>query len=81
MLRGAVSSASAMVFMEDSERAAALARERKVDAGLHPELHNTFFSAPVALSSLAEHHQRVAGFLLRNRLIQVVYHPGLARLF
>ena len=31
--RGSVSSVSAMVFMEDSERAAALARERDMDAG------------------------------------------------
>ena len=30
-LRGAVSSVSAMVFMEDSERAATLARERGID--------------------------------------------------
>lgn len=35
---GAVSSASAMVFMEDSERAAALAKEHGVDAGLHLNL-------------------------------------------
>src|SRR4029077_20103780 len=32
---GAVSSVSAMVFMEDSERSAVIARERGIDAGLH----------------------------------------------
>src|SRR5580704_8891452 len=33
--RGTVSSVSAMVFMQDSERAAGIAREANVDAGLH----------------------------------------------
>jgi chitin disaccharide deacetylase len=80
VLRGAVSSASAMVFMEDSERAAALACERGVDVGLHLNF-TTAFSAPVALGRLTEHHERVAHFLLGNRLSQVVYHPGLARSF
>ena len=77
---GAVSSVSAMVFMEDSERAAALARERGVDVGLHLNL-TTPFSTPLAPSRLAEHHGRVSHFLLRNRLSQVVYHPGLAGSF
>src|SRR6185369_10838794 len=35
VVRGSVSSTSAMVFMEDSERAAALARQHRVDCGLH----------------------------------------------
>src|SRR5213594_3601887 len=41
-LRGAVSSVSAMVFMEDSERAAAIARERGIDAGLHLNFTTSF---------------------------------------
>lgn len=80
VLRGAVSSASAMVFMEDSERAAVLSRERGVDVGLHLNF-TTPFSEPVALGRFEEHHQRVSHFLLRNRLAQVVYHPGLASSF
>lgn len=80
VLRGAVSSASAMVFMADSERAAALSRERGVDVGLHLNF-TTPFSTPVALGRLAEHHERVSHFLLRNRLAQIVYHPGLASSF
>ncbi len=77
---GSVSSASAMVFMEDSERAATLARERKVDVGLHLNF-TTPFSTTGAIGRLAEHQKRVSGFLLRNRLSQVVYHPGLASSF
>lgn len=76
---GTVSSTSAMVFMEDSDRAAALAREFGVDTGLHLNF-TTGFSAPVT-AGLVEHHERVARFLLRNRLSQVVYHPGLVNSF
>lgn len=78
--RGTVSSASAMVFMEDSERAAAIARDRTVEVGLHFNFTSSF-SAPTAPGRLAEHHQRVARYLLRNRLSQVIYHPGLASSF
>jgi hypothetical protein len=77
---GVVSSASAMVFMEDSERAAEVARECGVDVGLHLNF-TTPFSAPLATGLLSKHHERVAHFLLRNRLFQVVYHPGLAGSF
>jgi len=33
--KGRITSASAMVFMEDSERAADIAKENQVDVGLH----------------------------------------------
>jgi chitin disaccharide deacetylase len=80
VLQGAVSSASAMVFMEDSERAAALARDWGVDVGLHLNL-TTPLSSPVASARLIEHQERVAHYLLWNRLSQVVYHPGLVNSF
>jgi predicted glycoside hydrolase/deacetylase ChbG (UPF0249 family) len=79
-LLGSVSSVSAMVFMEDSERAAAVARERGVEAGLHLNLTAPFTCSRVA-AELAEHQQRLASHLLRHRLAQVVYHPGLVRSF
>jgi chitin disaccharide deacetylase len=69
-----------MVFMEDSERAAALALERAVNVGLHLNF-TTPFSSRAATGRLTEHHGRVSGFLLRNRLSQVVYHPRLASSF
>jgi hypothetical protein len=80
ILHGSVSSTSGMVFMQDSERAAALARERGIDVGLHLNF-TTPFSAPSARDSLTKHHGRVSSFLLRNRLSQVVFHPGLATSF
>jgi hypothetical protein len=77
---GTVSSTSAMVFMDDSERAAGLARENGVDCGLH--LNFTMpFSAAACPSRLSEHQQRVVRYLRRNRLAQTVYHPGLASSF
>jgi hypothetical protein len=77
---GSVSSASAMVFMQDSERAAVLALERGVDVGLHLNF-TTPFSAAIASNRLTSYHERVAHFLLRNRLSQAFYHPGLASAF
>src|ERR1044071_8087146 len=41
------SSVSAMVFMEDSERAAAIARANGIDAGLHLNLTTPFTSRDV----------------------------------
>jgi len=78
--RRVISSASGMVFMEDSEHAASLAGERRIDIGLHLNLTEAF-SARNASASLQEHHGRVARFLRRHRLFQTVYHPGLATSF
>jgi len=80
LLRGAVSSVSAMVFMDDSERAAQLARRHGVDTGLHLNF-TTPFSAPQCPSRLREHQQKLARFLTSHRLAPVFYHPGLAASF
>jgi len=76
---GAVNSVSAMVFMEDSERAAHIARDLKIDAGLHLNL-TTIFSGS-ASSKLVEYHQKLMTYLRGHRLAQVVFHPRLARYF
>jgi len=80
VLRGTVSSVSAMVFMEDSERAAAMALERGIDAGLHLNL-TTSFSAAGRRARLVERQQDLARYLGRHRLAQVVFHPGLVQSF
>jgi hypothetical protein len=78
--RGAVSSVSAMVFMEDSERAAALARLHGIDAGLH--LNFTLaYSAASCPARLREHQGQLARFLRSHRLAPAMYHPGLATSF
>jgi hypothetical protein len=80
MLRGAVSSVSAMVFMEGSERAAALAREHDVDCGLHLNL-TASFSTREPSSRLQEHQRKLSSFLRSHRLAPIVYHPFLANSF
>ena len=77
---GTVSAVSAMVFMEDSERAAGIAREMKVDTGIHLNF-TTPFSAGNAEARLVEHQRRLTAYLRRHRLAQVMYSPGLADSF
>jgi len=80
IIRGTVSSVSAMVFMEDSVRSAAVGRESGVDAGLHLNL-TVPFSAPKCATRLVEHQEKLIVYLRRNRLAQVIYNPMLARSF
>ena len=77
---GSISSVSAMVFMEDSARAAALALAHGVDAGLHLNL-TTPFTAPHCPSRLQERQTAITRFLRTHRLAPVVYHPGLTASF
>ena len=78
--RRTVSSVSAMVFMEDSERAADVARDHGIDAGLHLNFTAPFL-APPGHSGLVEHQRRLSNYLLRHRYAQVVFHPGLRNSF
>jgi predicted glycoside hydrolase/deacetylase ChbG (UPF0249 family) len=78
--RGFISSVSAMVFMKDSERAAVLARERALDAGLHLNF-TTPFSGQSFPAMLQEHQQRIARRLRRHRFAPVVFYPELIRSF
>ncbi len=80
VLSGAVSSVSAMVFMEDSKRSTALALERGIDVGLHLNL-TTPFSGLGASARLIEHQRRLATYLGLHRFSQVVFHPGLTDSF
>lgn len=80
VLVGAVSSVSAMVFMEDSERAAGIARDRQVDAGLHLNFTAPFSSRGCS-DRLRIHQARVCKFLKWNRYAHVVFHPALRNSF
>lgn len=77
---GAVSSVSAMVFMPDSERASAMARERGVDAGLHLNLTSRFLAGNCP-SRLIEHQRSVAKYLNGSPFARGIYNPLLARSF
>jgi predicted glycoside hydrolase/deacetylase ChbG (UPF0249 family) len=75
--KGTVTSVSAMVFMQDSLRAAALAKEFGLAAGLHINLNESFTASGVP-GRLTEWQRQIARFLNRSRFSQVVYHPLLA---
>ena len=79
-VRGNISSVSAMVFMDDSERAAGLAQESGIDAGIHLNF-TTPFSAGSCPPRLLERQREVAAYLLRYPLARVIFHPGLTRSF
>lgn len=76
----AISSTSAMVFMADSERAAALAREYNVDAGLHLNL-TTAFTMPNTPAELVDRQLRLSRYLRSNRYAPVLFNPFLASSF
>ena len=76
----AISSVSAMVFMGDSERAAELAREHGVDAGLHLNL-TMLFSGDRCRERVKEEQGKLASALSGHRYAPAVYRPGLARAF
>jgi predicted glycoside hydrolase/deacetylase ChbG (UPF0249 family) len=77
---GSVSAVSAMVFMQDSARAADLALQQGIDTGLHLNL-TTEFSAAGCSAKLLDNQQRVARYLLRHRLAQIMFNPALASAF
>jgi chitin disaccharide deacetylase len=76
---GSITSASAMVFMDDSERAAQLALEAGLEVGLHLNLSEVF-SKPVS-SSVIQSQEMVSSFLLRSRWHKLIYNPFLSRHF
>jgi predicted glycoside hydrolase/deacetylase ChbG (UPF0249 family) len=77
---GTVSSTSAMVYMEDSKRAADIARERTVDCGLHLNFTSSFSGSETPLR-VREHQERITRYLRRNKFARTVFHPGLVSSF
>lgn len=75
-----LTSVSAMVFMADSERAAELAKENGLDAGLHLNFSEPFAGGRIP-ATLASYQDKIARFLTRNRYSQVLYNPFLRREF
>jgi chitin disaccharide deacetylase len=77
---GAVSAVSAMVFMQDSERAAGIARERGVEAGLHLNF-TTPFTGSALPAPVIRRQQQVSRYLRRHRLAPYIFNPRLASAF
>jgi len=75
-----LSSVSAMVFMEDSARAAEIARAEDIDAGLHLNL-TTAFTDPAVDAKLSREQQKITRFLRSFRYAPALFHPLLTRHF
>jgi predicted glycoside hydrolase/deacetylase ChbG (UPF0249 family) len=70
---GRITSVSAMVFMNDSERAAEIAHKHNLDAGLHLNFTDPFTNRiPAPLEGC---HHGTARFLGRSKYAQLTYHP------
>lgn len=78
--RGRITSASAMVFMADSQRAAALAKSSALDVGLHLNFTQPF-SACHCPDPVVQAQTRTRRFLKSSRYALLVYHPFLREEF
>lgn len=77
---GRITSVTAMMFMQDSERAAELAHKAGVPVGLHLNLSEPF-TAQRLPAGLVESHRRVSKHLKRNRYAFLIYNPMLRKDF
>ena len=78
--RGRITSVSAMVFMEDSRRAADLAKGAGIDVGLHLNLTQPF-SGEGPPRRLTDRHDRVVRFLTSSKYAFLIYNPALTAQF
>lgn len=78
--RKALSSASAMVFMEDSERAADLSGQELIDVGLHLNLSSPF-SAAHCPAKILETQSKVIRYLRSTRATRAIFNPFLTSSF
>jgi predicted glycoside hydrolase/deacetylase ChbG (UPF0249 family) len=77
---GRITSTTAMVFMEDSARAARLTSGIDLDVGLHLNLSQPF-TAPGVPSSVRRSHGSIVRFLSASKYAVIVYQPMLRRAF
>ena len=75
-----IDAASAMVFMQDSERASVLAQASGLDVGLHINFTESF-TGPDVPSSLRRNHERIRRFLRANKYALIIYNPFLRKAF
>lgn len=79
--KGSITSVSAMVFMEDSERAAALAKQLGMSVGLHLNFSQEFTSNRDKPAWLVRAHQAVVRFLRLSKYSLLLYNPVLRKQF
>jgi chitin disaccharide deacetylase len=75
-----ITSASGMVFMADSERAADLSNANGLDVGLHLNFSEPFTDCKCP-ENLRHCHNPIVRFLRRNKYAQILYNPSLRKEF
>lgn len=73
---GRITSTSAMVYMDDSERAASFARSRALSVGLHLNVTQEF-EDPATPPTVRERQTRVARYFAGRGLRRVTFNPAL----
>jgi predicted glycoside hydrolase/deacetylase ChbG (UPF0249 family) len=76
-----ITSVTAMVFMEDSERAADIAKQEEMDVGLHLNLTQSYSDSIQIDSEAKNYHDNVVRFLTSSKFACLMYHPALAKAF
>jgi len=80
--KGRITSVSAMVFMEGSARAANLAKESGIDAGLHLNFDQAFTGPGYEkYSFLKKYHDQTISFLTLSKYAFLFYNPLLRKQF
>ena len=75
-----ITSTTAMVFMQDSARAAEASTETNLDVGLHLNLSERF-TGPNVSSGIQRSHERIVRFLTASKYSPLVYNPLLRQQF
>jgi len=78
--KASISSVTAMVFMEDSRRAADIAKSEGMEVGLHLNLTQPFTDGRVT-GLLHNYHNQIVHFLTMNKYAFLLYHPALRQQF
>jgi|ERR1051325_2773930 predicted glycoside hydrolase/deacetylase ChbG (UPF0249 family) len=77
---GRITSASFMVFMADSRRAAELAKKAGIETGLHLNFTEKF-TAPDCPPQVLKYQERIRRFLKPRKRTHILYYPFLRRDF
>jgi predicted glycoside hydrolase/deacetylase ChbG (UPF0249 family) len=75
--KGRITSATAMVFMQDSARAAEVARDSGIDTGLHLNFSQNYTDTTGLSPSQIEAHNRIVRFFKSGKYAVLLYNPFL----
>jgi len=79
-LKGRITSVSAMVFMQDSERAAELAKANGIDVGLHLNLSQRY-NGSVPSPAITAAQDKIVRFMTGSKYAVLFYRPDLRKCF